>query len=196
MRARVLDDLAGLALRKLGRTTKPSAMADANPTRGSSRLSSKQRKRGAQSGWYFTFERYSASSCHQREKRRRGPSARCGGSGRRRCANLPRNTERNTAKLSETRTTPISSERVANSETINSTTPLGAVAYGASGRAKHRSVPPRHEREHADDAFVLGAFTHDGFDEEAIAVEVIAQSAERHGEAAARCRCRASRRRG
>ncbi len=111
---------------KLGSTTKPSAMADANPTRGSSRLSSKQRKRGAQSGWYFTFERYSASSCHQREKktsterqmRRIGPAP---------MREPSSNTERNTAKLSETRTTPISSERVANSETINSTTPLGAV---------------------------------------------------------------------
>ena len=72
------------------------------PTRGSSRLSSKQRNRGTHSGWYFTLERYSASSCHQREKnssterqiRRIGPAPIRAPSS---------NTERNTAKFSETR---------------------------------------------------------------------------------------------
>lgn len=90
---------------KLGSVRKPSAIADAIPTRGSTRLSAKHRNRGTHSGWYFTLDRYSASSCHQREKntsterhsRSTGPAPIRAPSS---------NTERNTAKFNEIRVIP------------------------------------------------------------------------------------------
>ena len=70
------------------------------------------------------LERYSVSSCHQREKkissarhrRRIGPAPSCEP-----CSKA----ERNIAKFSEIRVTPISSERWHSSLTISSMVPLG-----------------------------------------------------------------------
>ena len=52
---------------------KPSAAADAIPTRGRSPVFSNMRYRGTQSGSYFAFDRYSDSSWNHRDANTRNP---------------------------------------------------------------------------------------------------------------------------
>ena len=125
------------------------------------------------------FERYSVSSCHQREKntssqrhnRATGPApswAPCS------------KADRNIAKFSDTRLTPMPSDCCSSSVTMNSIVPLGD--FG-DRRIKSSDTPLVPHGTNDSIATTVSLVLH-GFDEQAVTVGGITQSTECHREAA------------